>query len=176
MRCLGMPATVANRLRVSDVLDQLDYNGFPFRKNQSRSSFLLGEYGIRRSLFRFPSTSRKPLPQSTRIRSPDKTRRIRSVAVLPFHLGFVPPHPGIFCNIALDHLITDYAASLVLQQERFEHRVRNPEVVEKFFSKVLKISRFLGFGGHCILKNPNLSTGCYSIMGQHMGQRFSANL
>ena len=26
------------------------------------------------------------------------------------------------------------------------------------------------FGGHCILKNANLSTGCYSIMGQNMGQ------
>ena len=38
------------------------------------------------------------------------------------------------------------------------------------FSKVLKISRFFGFGEHCILKNPNLSTGCYSIMGQNMGQ------
>ena len=45
MRCLGMPATAANRLRVSNVLDQLDYNGSPFRKSQSRSSFPLGEYG-----------------------------------------------------------------------------------------------------------------------------------
>ena len=24
--------------------------------------------------------------------------------------------------------------------------------------------------GHCILKNPNLSTACYSNMGQNMGQ------
>ena len=52
----------------------------------------------------------------------------------------------------------------------FEHRTKNPEVVEKFFSKVLKISRFFRFGGHCILKNPNLSTGYYPIMGQNMGQ------
>ena len=52
----------------------------------------------------------------------------------------------------------------------FEHRVQHPEVVEKFFSKVLKFSRIIRFGGHCILKNPNLSTGCYSIMGQNMGQ------
>ena len=43
-------------------------------------------------------------------------------------------------------------------------------VVDFSFQKVLKISRFFGFGGHCILKNPNLSTGCYSIMGQNMGQ------
>ena len=48
----------------------------------------------------------------------------------------------------------------------FEHRVENPEVVEKFFSKVLKISEFFRFSGHCILKNAVLSTGCYSIMGQ----------
>ena len=41
---------------------------------------------------------------------------------------------------------------------------------KKFFSKVLKISRSFRFGGHCILKNANLSTGCYSIMGQNMGQ------
>ena len=46
----------------------------------------------------------------------------------------------------------------------------NPEVVGFPFQKVLKISWFFGFGGHCILKNPNLSTGCYSIMGQNMGQ------
>ena len=52
----------------------------------------------------------------------------------------------------------------------FKHRVRNPEVGEKFFSKVLKNFRILRFGGHCILKNPNLSTECYPIMGQNMGQ------
>lgn len=52
----------------------------------------------------------------------------------------------------------------------FEHRTKNPEVVEKFFSKVLKFPLFFRFGGHCILKNPNLSTGYYSIMGQNMGQ------
>ena len=52
----------------------------------------------------------------------------------------------------------------------FEHRVKNPEVVDKFFSKVLKISEFFRISGHWILKNPNLSTGCYSIMGQNMGQ------
>ena len=52
----------------------------------------------------------------------------------------------------------------------FEHRVENPEIAEKFFPKVLKFSRIIRFGGHCILKNPNLSTGCYSIMGQNMGQ------
>ena len=40
----------------------------------------------------------------------------------------------------------------------------------KNFSKVLKISRFFGFGGHCILKNATLSTGCYPIMGQNMGR------
>ena len=52
----------------------------------------------------------------------------------------------------------------------FEHRVQRPEVAEKFFPKVLKISRFFRFRGHCILKNAALSTGCYSIMGQNMGQ------
>ena len=40
----------------------------------------------------------------------------------------------------------------------------------KIFSKVMRNSRILRFGGHCILKNPNLSTGCYFIMGQNMGQ------
>ena len=64
--------------------------------------------------------------------------------------------PAMFCN-----------------RRGFEHRVENPEVVEKFFSKILKITRFIRFGGHCILKNPNLSTGCYSIMGQNMGQTVS---
>ena len=34
----------------------------------------------------------------------------------------------------------------------FEHRTKNPEVIGKFFSKVLKISRLFRFGGHCILK------------------------
>ena len=52
----------------------------------------------------------------------------------------------------------------------FEHRVKAPEVVGKFFPKVLKYSRIFRFGGHCILKNANLSTGCYPIMGQNMGQ------
>ena len=52
----------------------------------------------------------------------------------------------------------------------FEHRVKNPEVAEEFFSKVLKISQIFRFCGHCILKNATLSTGCYSIMGQNMGQ------
>ena len=47
----------------------------------------------------------------------------------------------------------------------FEHRVKKLEVVEKIFSKVLKISRIFRFSGHCILKNANLSTGYYSIMG-----------
>ena len=52
----------------------------------------------------------------------------------------------------------------------FEHRVEDPEVAEKFFSKVLKISRIFRFDGYCILKNATLSTGCYPIMGQNMGQ------
>ena len=52
----------------------------------------------------------------------------------------------------------------------FEHRVENPEVIEKFFSKVLSFSQIFRFSGHCILKNPTLSTGCYPIMGQNMGQ------
>ena len=54
--------------------------------------------------------------------------------------------------------------------EGFEHRVQHPEVVVNFFSKVLKIYRFFRFSGHCILKNTTLSTGCYPIMGQNMGQ------
>ena len=118
MRFLGMPVTVANHLRVLDVLEQLDYSGFPFWKSQSRSSFLLGEYGIRRILFHFQA-NRRSSPQSTHIRSPDKTQHIRITALLLYLLGFVPPHPGIFCNTASDHLITDYAANRVLQQERF---------------------------------------------------------
>ena len=116
MRYLGMPITVANHRRVLDEIAQLDYNGFLFRKSQSRSSFPLGECGIRRIQFRFPLADRKSLPQSIRIRSPDKTEHIRSIAVLPFHLEFLPPHPDIFCNTALDHLISDYAVSRVLQQ------------------------------------------------------------
>ena len=52
----------------------------------------------------------------------------------------------------------------------FEHRVQHPEVVEKFFSKVSKISWIFRISGHCILKNANLSTECYPIMGQNMGQ------
>ena len=54
----------------------------------------------------------------------------------------------------------------------FEHRVRNRSVAEKFFSKVLSFSQIFRFGGHCILKNANLSTRCYPIMGQNMGQTF----
>ena len=52
----------------------------------------------------------------------------------------------------------------------FEHRVHHRSVVEKFFSKVFKISCFFRFRGHWILKSANLSTRCYSIMGQNMGQ------
>ena len=52
----------------------------------------------------------------------------------------------------------------------FEHRVHHRSVVEKFFSKVFKISWFFRFRGHWILKSANLSTRCYSIMGQNMGQ------
>ena len=55
----------------------------------------------------------------------------------------------------------------------FEHRVQHRSVVEKIFSKVLKISRIFRFGGHCILKNAVLSTGCYRRMGHGMGQRDS---
>ena len=51
-----------------------------------------------------------------------------------------------------------------------EHRVRHQEVAEKIFSKVLKRSRIFRFCGHCILKNTDLSTACYSNMGQNMGQ------
>ena len=114
-----MTKAAVSRLRVSDVLAQLDYNGFPFWKSRSRSSSPLGGYGIRRNQFHFPLADRKSSPQSIRIRSLDKTEHIRSIAGLPFHLEFPPLHPGIFCNTALDHLITDYAASRVLQPERF---------------------------------------------------------
>ena len=51
-----------------------------------------------------------------------------------------------------------------------EHRVRHQEVTEKLFSKVLKRSRIFRFCGHYILKNTDLSTACYPIMGQNMGQ------
>ena len=61
--------------------------------------------------------------------------------------------PALFCN-----------------RRGFEHRVQHRSVVEKFFLKVLKNSRFFRFDGHCILKNPYLSTECYPIMGQNMGQ------
>ena len=53
----------------------------------------------------------------------------------------------------------------------FEHRVENPEVIEKFFSKVLSFSQIFRFSGHCILKNTTLSTVNYRDMGQGMGQR-----
>ena len=119
MHFLGMTKAAVSRLRVSDVLAQLDYNGFPFWKSRSRSSFPLGEYGIRKNLSCFPLAGQKPSPQSTRILFLDKAERIRSVAVLPFHHESLLPHPDIFCKIALDHLISDYAASRVLQPERF---------------------------------------------------------
>ena len=61
--------------------------------------------------------------------------------------------PAVFCN-----------------RRGFEYRVQHPEVVEKIFSKVSKISRIFKFSGPCVLKNANLSTGCCSIMGQNMGQ------
>ncbi len=60
--------------------------------------------------------------------------------------------PAVFCN-----------------RRGFEHQVQHPEIVEKFFSKVLKFSWIFRFGGRCILKNPNLSTGHYPIMGQKCG-------
>ena len=63
--------------------------------------------------------------------------------------------PALFCN-----------------RSGFEHRVQHPEVVEKIFPKVLKISWIFRISGHCILKNATLSTGCYSIMGQNMGHTF----
>jgi len=109
MHFLGMTKVAASLLRVSDVLDPLDYNGFPFRKSQTLSSFLLGEYGIRKILSRFPLAGQKPSPQSTHIRSPGKTERIQIIVVLPLHHEALPPHPGIFCNTASDHLITNYA-------------------------------------------------------------------
>ena len=58
----------------------------------------------------------------------------------------------------------------------FEHRVENRSVAEKFFSKVLKISRIFRFGGHCILKNSALSTVNYRDMGHGMGQRISLKI
>lgn len=51
-----------------------------------------------------------------------------------------------------------------------EHRVQHQSVVEKFFPKVLRISRIFRFSGHYILKNANLSTWCYPMTGQNMGQ------
>lgn len=55
----------------------------------------------------------------------------------------------------------------------FEHRAENSEIVEKFFSKVLKISRFFRFRGHWTLRKAALPTECYRIMGQNMGQVLS---
>ena len=130
-----MTKAAVSRLRVSDVLAQLDYNGFPFWKSRSRSSFPLGEYGIRKNLSCFPLAGQKPSPQSTRILFLDKAERIRSVAVLPLHHEFLPPHPGIFCNTALDHLISDYAASRVLQPERFGTSSAAPGGRRIFFLK-----------------------------------------
>ena len=46
--------------------------------------------------------------------------------------------------------------------------MRNQEVVEKFFSKVLKISRIFRFGGHWILKNDTLSIGCYPNINHYV--------
>ena len=101
----------ASRLRVSDVLDQLDYNGFPFWKSLPRSSFPLGEYGIQRSLFRFPQASRKPLQQSTHIPSPDKTERIRAFsAILHWITSYQTMLSVVFCN-----------------RRCFEHRVEDPD-------------------------------------------------
>ena len=58
-----------------------------------------------------------------------------------------------------------------IECECFEHRVRNPEVAETIFSKVLKFSQIFQFSGHCNLKNTDLSTVCYSNMGQNMSQK-----
>ena len=74
---------------------------------------------------------------------------------------------------AILHWITSYQpmlSAVFCNRRSFEHRVENPEVVGKFFSKVLKISRIFRFCGHCILKNAALSIRCYPIMGQNMGQ------
>ena len=164
-----MTKAAVSRLRVSDVLAQLDYNGFPFWKSRSRSNFPLGEYGIQRILFYF-QTNRRSSPQSTRIRSPDKTQHIRLVAVLPLHHEFLPPHPGIFCNTALDHLISDYAASRVLQPERFGTSSAAPGGRRIFFLK--SFENFSNFPIQWTLysKNATLFIRCYPIMGQNMGQ------
>ena len=80
---------------------------------------------------------------------------------------------------AILHQTTPYQTmplAVFCNRRGFEHRAQHRSVVEKFFSKVLKISRFLRFGGHCILKNAALSTGCYPIMGQNMGQTVSVDL
>ena len=84
----------------------------------------------------------------------DLCHRIRAFsAILHWITSYQTMLPDVFCN-----------------RSGFEHRVQHPEVVEKFFSKVLKNSRIFQFCGHCILKNATLSTGCHSIMGQNMGQ------
>ena len=59
-RFLGMIITAANHLRVLDVLDRLDYNGFLFPKSRFLSNFPLDECETQRILFRFPWTGRKP--------------------------------------------------------------------------------------------------------------------
>lgn len=109
-----MTVAVAGRLRVLDASAPLDYSVLSFRKSQSRSSCHLGEYGIHRIPFHFPLADRKLSPQSTRNRSLDKTERIRITMVFPPHLECVPPHLDIFCNIASDHLVSDYAGHRLL--------------------------------------------------------------
>ena len=47
---------------------------------------------------------------------------------------------------------------------------------QKNSQEVLEISLFFRFGGHCILKNPNLSTVFYRDMGHGMGQRGLAEI
>ena len=60
MRCLGMPATTASHLRVSDVLDQLDYNGSRFGKVSSGAAFTFVNMESEKSCFAFPRQTGKP--------------------------------------------------------------------------------------------------------------------
>jgi len=155
-----MIVTVAGLLRVLDGHALLDNYGLLFRKSAFRSRFPLDEYGIRRILLHFLLASLKSSPQSRRIRFLDKTERNRITAVLPFHHEFLPLHPDIFCNIALDHLISFYAFTNPLSKKpsRFSNLIEP-------YEQAVVCKTFVWEGLHImisILPYPTQSRNCWS--------------
>lgn len=152
MRFPGIALGAASRPRARDEVDPRDYNGCPCRKSLFRSSFCLHECGNHRNPFCSLLADRKPAPQPTRIRSPDKTERTRPVEALPFPRRSVPPHPGIFGNFAYYHLIPVYSVAphcvsvrLLFQRlgRVFTGRLKNRYICDTISSTSLNLTRRL---------------------------------